>query len=993
MMTGFSSLFPFLLVAIVATSLAPATAADSGIDLRGLQYRSIGPAISGGRVTAVAGSDADPLFYLAGGADGGVFATTDGGLTWSPIFDSADSAAIGAIAVAPQDRRDIWVGTGESNPRNDVAMGDGIWHTRDGGKTWRHLGLVDAGAISCISIDPRNPGRVVVGVLGQVFRDSRVRGVYVTGDAGAHWQQTLYAGESTGVSDIARVSGRPDTLLAGLYEVRRRPWTLVSGGSQGGVFRSDDGGATWRHIVGNGLPSPPTGRIGLAAGSGRRLYGIIQSKSGDLWRSDDAGLTWHVLPRSPLVGARPFYFSRITVDPANPDHLISAGSDLSLSTDAGRSFHRIAPNAGWDYHVVWWSADGRRVAVGTDEGFILSGDGGSVWSQPYGLPLAQPYHVGFDDALPNYHVCVGLQDNNQWCGAANADSGLGVLNRDWHLVGPGDGMWVLYDPADPNIVWSTSTNDGTGQVFVWDARTRQAYDVSPDSELNWVPARTLAYRFNWNSPLAFTSDGAALVGGNVIFKTIDRGQHWSVISPDLTRDDKSHQQIPGGPVNADISGAEISDTLLSLAPSPVDAATIWAGTDDGLVQLSRDGGAHWIDVTPRGAPHWGRVATIDASRTGANTAFVAVDNHMLGDDSPHVFATDDFGARWSSISGDLPGTLFVRTIRQDPVDPKLLYAGTQRGVWASWDRGAHWRSLRLNMPASAIYDLAIQPERDDLIVASHGRGVWIFDDVRALQELGSVHPAAPTLFAPRDSFRWWQWTDVNSFASGDLPANVFAGPNVEYGVLITYWLPAGVRRAASIAIEDGSGRIVRRLADVPRQPGFHRTSWDLTEDGPAKWLGTYKQNQGPDSGAEVLPGTYTIRLKVDGFSESKPAVVKADPRDPQTPDQMRSRYQTLSTLYAQVGDVDTMLNAIDRRLPQAAGNRRASLLALRGRLTGDPHNVEDLGIIAQLRERLLDLISRISSNSYQAPTQSQLQTAAQLRATYSSLLQAYHRLP
>jgi photosystem II stability/assembly factor-like uncharacterized protein len=983
-----------ILIAGLIGGLAHAASANP-TNLNGLSYRAIGPAISGGRTTAVLGSDSDPMLYLAGGADGGVFKSTDGGSVWTAIFDHADAAAIGAIAVGANDSSDIWVGTGESNPRNDVAMGDGIWHSADGGATWKHLGLNDAGSISSISIDPRDARRVVVGVLGQVFRDSRTRGVYVTTDGGAHWKQTLYLGSDVGVSDLIRMPGNPNTLFAGLWEVRRKPWTLISGGPEGGVFRSDDGGVTWRQLQGRGLPASPTGRIGFAA-SGSRVYAIIQSKAGDLWRSDDSGTNWRLMPHSPYVGARPFYFSSITADPSNADRIIDVGVNLSMSTNGGRTFHQISSNVGGDFHIVWWSHDGKRVAVGSDEGLTLSGDGGVTWRQPYDLPFSQVYHVGYDLAQPNYRVCIGLQDNDQWCGPANSDSGLGVLNREWWTVGPGDGMWVEIDPLDPHLIWSTTTASDSGQVYIWDSRTQQAYEVSPDSTLNYLPPYMLKYRFNWDPPLVLGTDGKALLGGNVVFETSDRGQHWNVISPDLTRNQKTHQQIPGGPINADLSGAETSDTILCIARSPIDSATLWVGTDDGLVQLSRDSGSHWSNVTPPQAPHWGRVATVEPGHFDAASAFVAVDNHMLGDDAPHLFATHNFGVTWRSISGDLPNSLFVRSLRQDIANPNLLYAGTQRGVWASWDGGAHWRSLRLNMPPSAVYDIEIQPQANDLIVGTHGRGVWILDDLRPLQQLSQTTAGAVTLYAPRDTYRWWPWSPINSFKDNTLPASTFVGPNVSYGALITYWLGPEKHHSASIDILDARGRVIRRLSggDVPHKSNFNRTAWDLTESAPVKWLGTYEENRGPQSGAEVLPGTYTIRLRVDHQMQEQNVVVKADPRDPLTLEAMRSRYQTLTSLYAQLSDVDSMLNHIDRELrTKLTAQRRASLEALHSELTTDPKNVEDLSVIATpLRDRLSDLINRISSTSYQAPTASQLDTAASLHATYSKLVQTYHAL-
>ncbi|HEX3670533.1 MAG TPA: hypothetical protein VHT92_02390, partial [Candidatus Cybelea sp.] len=488
-----------------------ASAASSSENFAGLAYRAIGPAISGGRSPAVAGSNRDPLLYFAGGAGGGVFKTTDGGASWVPIFDAQPAAPIGAIAVAPQDDDDVWVGTGESNPRNTIESGDGVYHSTDGGRHWERAGLERSAHVSRICIDPRDRRVVAVGVLGRVSSDDPNRGIYVTRDGGAHWTRTLYAGPSSGVSSLVRVPDHPSTLFAGVWQVRRLPWRLDSGGPRGGIYRSDDNGATWRKLAGRGLPKAPTGRIGLAAATRGRIYAIVESREGELWRSDDGGATWKKMPHNPLLGARAFYFSSIFVDPANRDRLINVSLILSMSTDGGRSFHAIATGAGWDYHDVWWSSDGRRIVNGNDEGVILSADGGKNFWQPYDLPFAQPYHAGFDRRVPYYRVCIGLQDDNSWCGPSTSDNDVGVLNRDWYQVGPGDGMWALFDPKDSDFVWSTSTNSDTGQVYLFDERTKQVAEVSPDAESNGeLAASALKYRFNWETPIAFTNDGKAL---------------------------------------------------------------------------------------------------------------------------------------------------------------------------------------------------------------------------------------------------------------------------------------------------------------------------------------------------------------------------------------------------------------------------------------------------------------------------------------------------
>ncbi len=978
--------------------VTPAAGADStSTGLSGLKYREIGPAISGGRSTAVAGTNRDTHVYYAGGAGGGVFKTTDGGASWFPVFDREPVAPIGAISIAPQDLRDVWVGTGESNPRNDVESGDGIYHSLDGGGRWLRAGLQRSAHISSITIDPRDRRVLAVGVLGRVSAEDANRGVYVTRDGGAHWQHTLYVGPSSGISSLVRVPDRPSTLFAGVWQFARTPWRLDSGGPRGGIYRSDDNGATWRKLTGNGLPTGLTGRIGLAAGARSRVYAVIQSRAGELWRSNDGGAHWRAMPHSQYLGARAFYFSSIFVDPADSNRLINVSLVLTMSSNGGRTFHPIADGAGWDYHAIWWSADGRRIINGSDEGVILSSDGGRSFWQPYDLPFAQPYHIGLGPRLPNYRVCIGLQDDNSWCGPSSPPNGIGVMNRNWTQVGPGDGMWAVLDPKDLNFVWSTSTNSDTGQVYLWNDRTRQAYDVSPDAESNGeLPARDVRYRFNWDTPIAFTDDGKALVGGNVVFESADRGQTWSAISPDLTRNDASKQLSSGGPIAYDQSGAEFYDTILYLATTPRDTEIIWAATDDGLVQITRDASTarpQWRNVSPPTSlvPPWGRVTCVDPGRFSAGTAFVAIERHLLGDDRPYVVRTDDYGTTWHSIAGDLAPDEFVRAIRQDPRNGNVLYAGTNRGVRVTFDGGARWHSLRLNMPASAIYDLEIQPAANDLVVAAHGRGVWILDDLAAVQQWPAGQSSDVTLFPLRDTYRMWQWSPVNTFTDPKIPPNEFVGANPPYGAILTYYFARTPKRA-EIEILDAQGRAIRHLKgdDVPKHAGINRTSWDLNEDGPVRWSGTFKENQGPDAGAEVVPGTYTARLIADGATKDQPVAVKPDPRDPASGGYVR-RHDFLAELFAELSGVDAMLNGIDARLKHASASQASALTAIKAHLTYDPRNIEDLNGPAQLRERLVDLISRMST-SFQAPTAAQLAQAAAYKTTYAQLSAAYLKL-
>jgi photosystem II stability/assembly factor-like uncharacterized protein len=974
---------PRVAVALALLACGLPAAGSAASPFGNLHYRSIGPAISGGRTTAVVGSDTDPMLYYAGGADGGVFKSVDGGASWNPIFDRQSSAAIGAIALAPGNASDVWVGTGEANPRNDTAMGDGIYHSTDGGKTWTHDGLDDAGSISAISVDPRDPRVVATGALGQLFRDNGTRGVYVTRDRGVHWTRTLYVGPSSGVSDLLRVPGHPSSLIAGVYQYRRYPWTMVSGGVLGGLYRSDDNGATWRKLTGNGLPAEPTGRIGLSA-SGARIYAIVESKAGDLWRSDDSGATWKKMPYSSFVGGRPFYFSKVFADPADPNRVIDVGLILSQSSDGGRTFNAISENAGWDYHFVWWSHDGGRLIVGSDEGVTLSGNSARDWWQPHNVPFSQPYHIGLGPLAVNYRVCVGLQDNNAWCAPGSSRNGIGVLNRDWYIVAPGDGMWSVVDPADLHLIWSTSTNDATGQAFVYDERTQQSREVAPYARANGdMLVADLPYRFNWDTPIAF-APAKVLVGGNVLFESSDRGQNWTPISPDLTRNDKSHQQISGGPIDEDVSGAETSDTILDIETTPL-SPTIWIGTDDGFAQVTRDLGAHWANVTPPGVAPWGRVA-IEPGHASATTAYVSIDRHMLGDEGPHAFVSDDGGATWSSIAGDLPKTLFLRCIREDAKTPNLLFGATQRGIYVTMDRGRHWRSMRMNMPASAIYDLQIQSANDDLVAASHGRGVWILDDLRPLEAIAAAQPEQPALFAPRNAVRMWRWAPINTFTNGSLPDNTYTGENAAYGALLSYYLVRPAAHPPSIQIVDAQGRIVRHLSGdaVPNESGIDRTSWDLNEDGPIKWKGTYKINQGPDEGPEAAPGAYVVRLAVDGHTYDQTVTVVGDPRDEQSAQAYTERHDYLARINDEIGTIDAWLNATGARSNQPTRLGRTALSRFQRQLTYNPRTDEDLSAPLGLRERLLDLLSRASS-SYAPPNAAQLAEESELHAMYERL--------
>ncbi len=617
----------------LATVLAAALLCGSGtgtaraVDLGNLTFRSIGPSVSGGRIGDVAGTDADPMLYYAGAAGGGVWKSTDGGIDWQPVFDGQDVAPVGAVAIDPSDESVVWVGTGEAAPRNDVSYGDGVYRTADGGKTWHHLGLESTSQIARILIDPKDANHVLVAALGDPFKDSPARGVYETADGGATWRKTLYLGPASGASDLAWDAADPRVVYAGMWQFRRNNWSIQSGGPQDGIFKSIDGGATWTKLHGNGLPSGETGRIGLAVARSRpgRVYALIQSPHGLLWRSDDAGATWAFLSSDSLINERPFYFSRITVDPTDADRAFASSVALSETHDGGKTWKRTGARTHGDHHAMWISGDGKRILEGNDGGVALSLDGGKRWARVNLLPISQAYHLGYDRAVP-YHVCAGLQDNGTWCAPSDSLSGDGILSFYWQKIAGGDGTWTWPDPRDRDLIWYSS-GGGTngGELWLYDVRTKAETAISPYfRDQNVVPPRALRYRFNWESPLAFDpfDPRVAYYGADVVFRTADRGAHWSVISPDLTRNIASHQLITGGITNEG-AGAETSDTILSIAPSPKRRGEIWIGTDDGNVALTLDGGSHWRTTPVPGLDAYARVETVEPSNRDAGVAYAA----------------------------------------------------------------------------------------------------------------------------------------------------------------------------------------------------------------------------------------------------------------------------------------------------------------------------------------------------------------------------------
>lgn len=972
-----------------------------------LHWRSIGPTVAGGRMATVAGTDLDPALFYAGAAGGGVWKSTNGGTDWRPVFDKAGTQSIGAIAISARDKNDVWVGTGEPWPRNDVIPGDGLYHSTDGGRTWAHLGLAQTSQIARVLLDPRDSQRVVVAALGDPFRDSEERGVFRSADGGKTWTKTLYAGPAVGASDLAMDPKNPDVLYAGMWRFRRSAWNLTSGGADDGIYKSVDGGRTWKRVAGNGLPAGITGRIALAIApsDAKRIYALVESSDGLLWRSDDGGATWKLTSTNTLINERPFYYSRVVVDPKDADHLFSVSVKLSESNTGGKTWHVSGKGLHGDHHDLWIAANGRTILEANDGGVGVSRDNGATWEWRNVLPVAQFYHVAYDLQKP-YHVCGGLQDNGSWCAPVRTGDERGILQRDWYKVQGGDGTWVVPNPRDPQTIWSAAGGgDNQGTLARFDRRTASQFDVSPyERDQNVVAPTRLAYRFNWETPIAFDPFDARAVyaGGNVLFRSTDDGLHWTAISPDLTRNLKERQTLSGGPLTLDVTGAETFDTILAVAPSPIAARTIWVATDDGVVQLTRDAGAHWRNVSIPGVDADGRIPAIEPSHANAGTAYAVVDRHYVGDRAPYVYVTNDYGASWRAIASGLPHSE-VHVVREDPRDPRLLYAGTGKGVWWSDDAGASWKPFPAPLPPVEVRDLAVQPVAGDLIAATHGRGMYVFDDLTALRERASARSPEARLFAPRAAQPLQRYTPtVNDRGGGEDAAPA----------TFTFWQSAPAKSTPSLQILDAHGRVVRRIEgthdeggeDVPNVPnaaGYNRVDWALDEDPPTPWRRIAPWDRGPDTGVPVLSGTYTVRLLRDGKTYAQTIVVLRDRRVTSASDEARG-YRIQTETYRELAALDDALNVLDNvraQLPDriaaskdpALAERARAVLAeakrVEGTISSQPVNDQDDDFLEDLlRERVLTFSGNLSPGT---PTAAQRTESAALQREGTVALAGY----
>ena len=857
-----------------------------GGPLQNLKFRNLGPAAGGGRITAIAGIPGDPNIIYLGSCSGGVFKTVDNGLSWKAVFEK-EPPSIGAIAIAPSNPSLVWVGTGEANPRNNVIDGHGVYFSADAGASWKFMGLPDAGQIARILIDPNDANTVYVAVLGNLWKSSADRGVFRTQDGGQTWKKVLFVDDQTGASDIAMQPGNSKVLLAGMWQFRRYPWEAVGGGPGSGLWKSTDGGATWKKLE-KDMPEGPLGRVSLAIApsNGNHVYALIHSKKGILYESKDLGEHWEKLTDNRTINVRPWYFSVIAVSPADENKLYFGSFNLVTSIDGGKTFQtnnrRIHP----DYHALWIDPkEPERIIQGQDGGALVSTDGGKSWRPFENLPLGQFYQVAVSSEVP-YTICGGLQDNNGWCGASNSLSRGGITDADWFTVVGGDGEWAVPAPSDPNVVYADSQN---GNISRFDRRTKISRSIRPylSGVQDMAPA-DLKYRFNWTTPIAVSSSdpNEVYLGGNVVFKSTDGGLHWTALSPDVTRNDKSKQKTSGGPVNYDISGAETYDTLLSLAISPMDGKTIWAGSDDGLVHVTRDGGKSWTNVSPKGAPQWARVYQIDASPFDAGTACVVYDMHMLGDRHPYAYRTTDGGATWTSIAKGLPddGTAYV--VRENPNRKGFLVIGTDNGLHYSVDAGASWKKLSFDFPRVPVWDLKFVKATHDLVVASHGRGMWVLDNITALEELdAAIEGKALHLFTVQPAAQWQTWN------RGGFGIGTWTAPNPPNGVMIDYYLKSEIkpteeqtkqrRGPVKITIADARGNLVATEYG-PAKEGINRHVWQMRYEG-AKRI-TFGREAPPNDffdpnrGPDVVPGTYKITVSAAGETATREVAVQPDPR-------------------------------------------------------------------------------------------------------------------
>jgi photosystem II stability/assembly factor-like uncharacterized protein len=907
-----------LIMIVTFISIAMSAESDKRSLLGDLKWRNIGPANMGGRVSAIEGVAGDPNTYYVGGADGGIFKTINNGVTFDEIFNDQDAYSIGAIAVSPSDANVLWVGTGEGDPRNSVGYGRGVYRSIDGGITWEKAGLEKTERIKRIVVDPRDPDVVSVCALGREWGPNPERGVFMTHDGGKKWEKVLYIDEDTGCSDITMENSNPRIMYAGMWTFRRKPWRFDGGSKKTALYRTMDGGKNW-NIIHNGLPDGPMTRIGVqvAQSEPNIVYLVTEIKDGGtLFRSDDRGENWKKVHDDARINFRPFYYSDIRVDPTNPDHLFSLSGGLYKSTDGGQNFERIAGGVHGDHQSFWIDpVDSKRLLSGSDGGYQVSYDAGANWDIVNNVTLSQFYQIFVDDENP-YNVLGGLQDNGTWRGPSRTTNSAGILKDDWNAITGGDGYYAVPVPGKSNIIYS---NLQGGVIFQKDMNTGNTRTIHPYPKITGSAGDAIKdhkYRFNWDSPILISPHDPKTVyfGGNVLFKTTDEGYSWEVISPDLTTNDKSKQLTSGGEIYQDNTAAEFHCSILTIAESHVQEGVIWVGTDDGNVHITTDGGKKWTDITKRisGMPKNSWVGKIDASHFDAGTAYIAIDHHRSDDFKPYVFKVTNFGKRSENLSRGLPQNDYVKVVREDSQNSKLLYAGMEHGIYASWDGGKKWSAIMNNLPPVSVRDIKIQTIENDLVIGTHGRGAWILDDITPLQEMANTKSSGLHIFQPRTTYRWQM-----SRMDASQGQREYRAENPPYGAIISFHLATGKIDTVKIKIADSEGNHVSEFKVDEPKPGFNRTAWNLRYDGAVSLATPITGGwRGGNVGPTVAPGKYTVTLSTKGQSASASLEVRKDPRIEVSNEDFRKQLEAGIELRDMLSKVNTVLNGTESVMTQ-----------------------------------------------------------------------------
>jgi photosystem II stability/assembly factor-like uncharacterized protein len=975
--------------------------------LAALRWREIGP-FRGGRSVAVAGSSKRPNEYYFGTTGGGVFKTTDGGITWAPVTDKYFGGTIGAIGISESNPEIVYVGAGEYPIRGNVSHGDGVWRTADAGKTWVSLGLADTRQISRVRVHPTNPDIVYVGAQGHVFGPNAERGVYKTTDGGKSWKKILYRNDSTGITDLVMDAKDPETLYAAFWQAWRTPWQLVSGGAGSGIFKSTDGGEHWTEITRNrGLPAGVIGNIGLAVSpvNPSHVWAIIEADSGGVFRSMDGGATWIRTNSDRRLRQRAWYYTRIFADTKDENSVYVLNTGMYRSTDNGKTFRNIQVPHG-DNHDLWVAPnDAQRMIESNDGGANVSFNGGKSWSEQ-DQATAQFYHVVTTNHFP-YRVCGAQQDNSTLCGPSRKGGGIGI--SDWYDVGGGESGYIAVRPDSPDVVFAGSYG---GLLTHKDISTGFERDVNPwPNNPMGHDAADARYRFQWTYPIIISphNPNRMYVGSSVIFQSDDGGQTYKTISPDLTRHDPRTLGSSGGPITKDQTSVEYYATVFTIAESPRTAGVIWAGSDDGLAHVTRDGGKTWKNVTPAGLPEWSRISMIEPSNFAAGTAYLAANRYQLDDMKPYLYKTNDYGASWTPIINGIPATEFTRVVREDPERAGLLYTGTERGVWVTFDDGANWQTLRRNLPIVPVHDLAIK--EGDLVAATHGRSFWILDDLSALRQMQPGITRAPAhLFKPRKVYRAGFGGGGGTGAAGGHPS----GANPPSGGVVYYWL-AQPRQVVTMDFLDPQGKVIRTFTSQqiptvaadsiradsvrvarndslkkagvapdtttrseargeetppgdeppPRRPppprvankaGLNMFAWNLRYPDASVF-----ENMifwaGGTSGPVILPGTYTVRMNVAGQSYRQPLTVVKDPRSAASDADLREQFDFLMRIYArtsQANDAVKMIRSVKAQLADRTKKMPADKSAA----------------FSSVAKSLTDRLSAVESEIYQVKNQS-----------------------